>query len=442
MCINNTLYAMSSRTCEAAGLRKDQVKLKSEEMFMVKYLVPSVSVERHKTLSHKMDMCFYPHRDSMLQDMLFSLGYHLVLNEHSGGDEYFFPDFAAKINNNKKELDTATGRLFQQYYESIMSIVDRYQDEMDPDEFEEYVFLVPSKYSGHTPKKSSVNKLADNLNIQIFVFRAGWMVKNMHTAFDYIVNTKKKDELCGKVIANWLMKMGDDYVGGVPPSGESIIHKKESYQPFVDELFASQSKLDGDFKKMLTASILRWYEDLVSLVKEEPLGRFKEHYKHPFVARILKAAGDVGLREEDIVEWSKAVKKDFISKNCLAMPMSIVSDAYGQGNSNPTDAYIVDTRPMLQLMKDVSNTSAMTAMHNIRMSNEMNQLTSIVKQQNIMLRDLASEIKELKDFVGVKNKTKLDQNTIVDFCEPWDILDTRLCLNMRMIIFNWYNSDV
>ena len=87
------------------------------------------------------------------------------MNQDDGAEDHLFPDFAQKISNKKKELDKETGRLFQQYYDSIMSIVQRYEDLMEEDEFGEHVFLLSSKYSGHAPKKISVNKLADNLNI-------------------------------------------------------------------------------------------------------------------------------------------------------------------------------------------------------------------------------------------------------------------------------------
>ena len=407
MSMNNTLYTMVSRTCEAAGLRKDQVTMKMEEEFMFRHEVPCFSVERHKTLSHQQDMSFYPHRDSMLQDMVFALGYHLVMNDDCGKEALFYPAFASKLKNDKNELDTATARLFQQYYDSITSIVKRYEDLMEDDEFGEHSFVAPAKYSGHTPKKCGVNKLADFLHIQIFVFRAGWMVKNMHSAFDYILNSKQKDRLCAKVLANWLVKMGDDYVGGIPPSGEAIFHKWECYEKFVNELFSAEVHLDICFKRMLTASILRWYEYFVSLVKEEPLRRFTNHHNHPFISHLIKAAADVGLTEEDIIEWSKVVKRDFISKNCLAIPMSTVSKAYGDNQKKPTDTFCVDTRPMIQVVKDISNISAMNAMHNIRLSSEINQLTSIVKQQNTLLRDLTSEVTELKQIIGVKRKMNL-----------------------------------
>ena len=60
-------------------------------------------------------MWFYPHHDSMLQDMHFALGYQFVMNEQ-GNDDYLYPEFAEKVNNAMaNELDTATAKLFKQF---------------------------------------------------------------------------------------------------------------------------------------------------------------------------------------------------------------------------------------------------------------------------------------------------------------------------------------
>ena len=113
MSLNTNLYTIVSQTCEAAGLRKSEIKMKECEEFMYPHSVPHFVVERHKTLSLPTEMCFYPHRDSMLQDMYFALGYQFVMNEH-GTHDYLYPEFAKKVNNAKtNELNTATAKLFK-----------------------------------------------------------------------------------------------------------------------------------------------------------------------------------------------------------------------------------------------------------------------------------------------------------------------------------------
>ena len=236
--MNTNLYNIVSRTCEAAGLRKTHISVKRCEEFMYPHDVPSFQVERHKTLSMTTDMCFYPHRDSMLQDLFFSLAYQMIMNE-TGEELYLYPQFADKINNlQTKDLDTATAKVFRQYYESIEALGKRY-DNLGDEDYGEHFIALPAKYSGHTPKKSGVNMLADHLNIQVFVFRAGWMVKNVHSAFDYIFNSTKKDTTCAKVLAHWLVKVDDQYVGGIPPSGDDISHKKKELRTFCRSSYRS-----------------------------------------------------------------------------------------------------------------------------------------------------------------------------------------------------------
>ena len=79
--------------------------------------------------------------------------------------------------------------------------------------------------------------------MQMFVFREGWMVKNMHTAFDYIFNTQKKDTVCRKLLAGWTVKHADEYVGGIPPSSIGVKHKKDLLNPFLNSLLGDEKSL-------------------------------------------------------------------------------------------------------------------------------------------------------------------------------------------------------
>ena len=67
-----------------------------------------------------------------------------------------------------------------------------YQYEVDDEELE-FVIEIPRKVRAHSGKKGAVNELSEKLEVQYFAFRCGWLVKSFHSAFDYIVNTQKKD---------------------------------------------------------------------------------------------------------------------------------------------------------------------------------------------------------------------------------------------------------
>ena len=57
----------------------------------------------------------------------------------------------------------------------------------------EQMVVLPIKARAHLFKKASVNDLADHLQFHTFLFRCGWMARNLHTAFDYIFNTTLDD---------------------------------------------------------------------------------------------------------------------------------------------------------------------------------------------------------------------------------------------------------
>ena len=85
--------------------------------------------------------------------------------------------------------------------------------------------------------------LADDsgLPFHTIVFRAGWLAKNLHTAFDYIFNSVKKDDSCGHVQGGWTEKLDGEYLGGISPDFGSIKTEVEKAKNFVKLLFFSQA---------------------------------------------------------------------------------------------------------------------------------------------------------------------------------------------------------
>ena len=185
MNFNINLFHFTSRTCEAAGLRKSQVTLIEDEELNYKNNVMHFYIERHKTDNLPVRMAAFPHRDTLLQDHIFSESYDRLMNNAKCGEDYLFPDFQKRLRNKDEKMDTETAKLFKTYYEHLVKISKKYENQAIDDEYGEHYFVLPAKYTGHTPKKSGVNMLADHLHLQVFVFRAGWLAKTMHTAFDY-----------------------------------------------------------------------------------------------------------------------------------------------------------------------------------------------------------------------------------------------------------------
>ena len=112
-----------------------------------------------------------------------------------GSSEFLFPDYQEKVDVNKQK-DSQIAKHFNHYCKKLEKLLSDYHGEVivgQPNmNNNDELFCIPVNLKGHTQKKSAVNTLADDLEIQVFTFRAGWQVRNFHSAFDYIFNNKKK----------------------------------------------------------------------------------------------------------------------------------------------------------------------------------------------------------------------------------------------------------
>ena len=209
MAFNASLYTFAARTVESSALRKSMMTMRSDLNNLQAMPVLTTKISRTKTGIHCKEVRSYPNRDEFLLDYHFALAYSLILNQHTKQTDFIFPEFEAEINYDKSDSkkDSQTAQLYRRYADRLIEVSKTYGTAVctDDDEFNEEdlhcLVCLPSQFRGHGNKKRAVNKLAEALEIQVFSFRCGWMVRNMHSAFDYIFNTIKKDAKCGKVLA-------------------------------------------------------------------------------------------------------------------------------------------------------------------------------------------------------------------------------------------------
>ena len=89
----------------------------------------------------------------------------------------------------------------------------------------------------HGMKRHAVGQLQEHLQPHSFVDRCGFVVRNVHTMFDYFHNTAKQDEESAQTLANWLHKINNTIQGGIPPSPGAIKTASEKFPDFVTNLF-------------------------------------------------------------------------------------------------------------------------------------------------------------------------------------------------------------
>ena len=94
-------------------------------------------------------------------------------------------------------------------------------------------------------RKLGINVLSNvsSLPFQTIVFRAGWMVKNLHSAFDYIFNSLKKDDDCAHVLAGWMNQSDNKFQGGYSPRFEAIKTEPQQALLFLRALFLIKDNL-------------------------------------------------------------------------------------------------------------------------------------------------------------------------------------------------------
>ena len=144
-------------------------------------------------------------------------------------------------------------------------------------------------------KKAGVNELADHLDFHTFLFRRGWMARNIHTAFDYIFNNEKKDSACGKVLAGWLMVDSNGNIrGGGYPAKTKMDHEPNKFYSFVDFLFYKDKHLATEVKRVISTGILLFHDEFNSTVQNEPNNKWTQWQQHPFNQRVLKAMSEAG----------------------------------------------------------------------------------------------------------------------------------------------------
>ena len=133
-------------------------------------------------------------------------------------------------------------------------------------------------------------------------------------------------------------------------------------------------------QRFLAGSLIRYYDELCDIVSAEPLGAYENHHNHPAIAKILRKASNVGMAEDDVKIWCSEIQRDFITKNCLAMPLSVASKALGAEEADSIMANVmVDTSPLLTVLKETSKGVITNTMHTMQLQCEVSELNMKVR---------------------------------------------------------------
>ena len=246
-------------------------------------------------------------------------------------------------------------------------------------------------------KKKGVNVLADDsgLPFHTIVFRAGWLAKNLHTAFDYIFNSVKKDDSCGHVQGGWTEKLDGEYLGGISPDFGSIKTEVDKAKNFVKLLFFSQAEfVDLSVLCLLFASILRFWPDLLMLLSKEPANKFKNEH-HPVVMKMKLTMQECDVSQKLFDVWMQEVTTDFIEKNWQSLPENQLREDVK-----------ADVRNVVSYLKRMERNTDACYHANLEVKRELNALRSenyelkrkieYLEQLPAQIHELTKEIREMK----------------------------------------------
>jgi len=212
------------------------------------------------------------------------------------------------------------------------------------------------------------------------IFRAGWLVRAVHSLFQYVDQCEFQSDEAGKAAAGWKgPKIDGRLLGGFPPTLEGLLQDDKMVQ-FVERLFASSNET-MERKRFWAAAILRHFDSFKSDMDEEPEGFRAAAVKgtHPFLDRVTGALSDCRVSDDEFGAWKQHVRKNFVSKNMFGLQMHHIQAVLGENGAE-------DMR-----------TLAGTFSNMVNMMYRNSQQLGVVQSENQNLRE---QVKGLRDVVG------------------------------------------
>jgi uncharacterized protein YdcH (DUF465 family) len=256
----------------------------------------------------------FPAKTEMAFCVYFSLAQFLVTDENPDS-AHLFRDYADRVVTTKGDIESKMATTWKAEFKAV--VLNNFQYYKDKYDSNEHVKKLNKKLTSHCCRKYTMNELANMFSVMphMITFRVGMLMKNIHTFFEYVVASEKMDINTAKNIAGWDDVLDQHVFGGYPPNCDDITAEKDKLCTFIDHLFVHQEQLDEDVKYVLTASILRFYQEYCILVSNEPDGKFKNICNNRFVLAVENARRMAEVDESTFTEWQNEVNSGFVGRN-------------------------------------------------------------------------------------------------------------------------------
>jgi hypothetical protein len=208
--------------------------------------------------------------------------YFIAMNPTYGMSKYVLPKFAAKAlnTNSKGKIESKVLALWTDCFNDLKK------------KFTALAESLNNKLSSHHGKKGSNQKMGESSIAGLAqIFRTGWAVRGTLTIFDYVMGSERMSQQAVKVVSNWHSKASDTILGGQPPKLQDIIMNHEQLDDFVNILFVYDKDDDWSpsIKNLLLSSLLRHYQEFVSIIKSHPENIYNNINHHRFIHGINDA---------------------------------------------------------------------------------------------------------------------------------------------------------
>jgi len=313
--LNVSLYHLIGRGREVSTLKPEDLSVTSANEDHLNHQVISVSIQRDKD-GPLQELAIYPHRHSLQEDPYFGLVYTLL----AGGcdNPNLFPKFSreATFVNKKEKSESRVAALWTLCFNSLYK------------EFKSLSETVSEKLTSYHGRKGANQKMAETNSVSGLaqIFRTGWELRGFHTIFDYVIGSKTLINQAGKALSGWTSRGDNEISGGLPPVLSSIRSSPELTNDFILALFSEdiEERWPTNLRNILAATLLRYYEEFISIIEQHPSGLYEDNSRHPLVHVVTKALHLAKVDNDTFNLWCKEIRDDFGIKNFMALPIELL----------------------------------------------------------------------------------------------------------------------
>lgn len=482
-----SLFLFSARGHECSEMKFKEIKFCQPSEFCVTGfptmdVIIQVLFFRDKTFVEQ-HLHVFPDRDSLFLDWYFLLAYNMVFHSDSPSED-MFSEFktadpvsqddeeddndnndggglfdimqdedqgaTAATQSTKRQKTSQVSKAFTDKMKHVFDLVDSFMSGTDDgnatqNEYEESLIYVsnltgdltnagnlamrPTEgLTSHSAKRGGINAANDNPNIKSawVCVSAGWIMKAVHTIFDYLDINPGTDRQVSRAKSNWkTLGPSGELGGGRPPSlealrnhycGENEVESHEVAVEFARRLFYAYSAVPGandpQLQQILTASTLARLPSYVRHLQMHPERRFgrteEDCYQTCHFLRLVLFALRGALQEKQVhcavdelpsllKKWSELIERDFVARNFEYVPLRDLVRVRSHYDDNEmteeqrnllSTAFTMDSRPLLDHLRGSNRLAASHHMQLFELTNEVRQLNERMTRQETLLRTM------------------------------------------------------